>query len=136
MFERSLARADLCVFAPLAVPGIGGWVLAALARLNHGLGLPGAAEPDESAALFIGLMGLFAACFALMRLQSPAGAWRRHTMAVKAGAALLIGWSVIRGMPALLSLIALADLGAALTLLLRGRTAAAEPNAGPATNHP
>src|ERR1700756_1532320 len=134
MFERSLARADLCIFAPLAVPGAGGWILAALDPLNRGLGLPGAAVPDAATGLFIGLMGLFAACFALMRLQAPAGAWPRHTMAVKAGAALLIARSVVRGMPALLLLIALADLGAALGLLLRGRAAAAERKAGRAIN--
>jgi len=124
MLERQLARTDLCIFVPLALPWLGAWILGALVSLNHRLGLPGTATSDVATALFVNLLGLFAACFAFVRLQSPVGAWRRHTLIVKAAAALLIAGSVVEGAPALLLLIAAADALTASLLWRRSGAAA------------
>lgn len=114
--DRRIAAGDFCLFLPLAVPGLGTWLIEALLQLNDSLSLPGRAGMDGLSSLLLSLMGLLGLGFAWLRLAAPAGMFRTQALVVKAAAALLILVAVLRGAPAVFLLIAAADGVAAILL--------------------
>ena len=121
--DRQVALGDLLLFTPLALPGVGPWIVDLLLRFNAVAALPGTAGSDALTGLLVNLLGLFGVSFAWIRLRGQAAAWRRHAIAVKAAAALLILIAVVAGAPALLIVIAVADIGAAIALTVVGARA-------------
>ncbi|WP_420467065.1 hypothetical protein [Panacagrimonas sp.] len=108
--DRQIAIGDLVLFTPLALPGVGLWIVTLLLQFNAALDWPGVGSSDALAGLLVNLLGLFGVCFALIRLHLGAAQMRRFAIGVKAGAVVLITTAVISGAPAILMLIAAADL--------------------------
>lgn len=122
--DRQIAIGDLLLFTPLALPWVGGWIVELLLQLNAMLGLPGSGAAGSLPSLLVNLLGLFGVCFALIRLQQGAASLRREAMMVKIAAAVLIVIAILRGAPAILAVIAVADAVAAAVLRFGAGSAA------------
>lgn len=125
---RGCAWLDLAVTAPLAVPGVAGALLGALAALDALLGGAGSLPAFSPLHwMFVHLAGALGVVWALARLQLPDPRLARIDAIARIFVAGLIIWAIAGGAPRVFGLFVVTELaGSAVQLVVRNRT---EPDA-------
>lgn len=115
---RRTGWGDLVLLGPFAIPVVSARLIDLLVWLNEYLGLPGAAETNALLYMLANVMGIFAVSSAIMRLRRPSVDWVYATVLVKYGAAGIILFAIFQHAPAILAVVAGADLLTATLLLI------------------
>ncbi|TAK51430.1 MAG: hypothetical protein EPO25_16755 [Gammaproteobacteria bacterium] len=115
---RQTGWGDLLLLGPFAIPVVSARLIDLLVWLNEYLGLPGAAETNALLYMLANVMGIFAVSSAVMRLRRPSVDWVYATVLVKFGAAGIILLAISQQAPAILAVVAGADLLTATRLLI------------------